>query len=203
MATHSLVDGKLFVDFVGAGRWHVFCDAIMRESEFAARGAPGSCRPDSITNEDTNTARLPVHPSMSVSVLSMDPQVLLVRNFLTLTEIQTLTEIARARFRPSRLQHYHSEGVTVAPLRNSSTADVGPPHAFHPRVMAILKRMSALTGVNPKSALAHPNSQRDHRRVVAPLRSHSGPHTDPSTTTVNLIRNSTNSLFSRYSERYA
>ena len=161
MATHSLVDGKLFVDFVGAGRWHVFCDAIMREREFATRtctGARGSCRPDSITNEDTNTARLPVHPSMSISVLSMDPQVLLVRNFLTPTEIQTLTEIARARFRPSQLQHYHSEGVTVAPLRNSSTADVGPPHAFHPRVMAILKRMSALTGVNPTPALAPPNS---------------------------------------------
>ena len=149
VATHSSADGrKLLVDFDGAGRWHVLARSVMRTSEFKAAlscsDTQESCRH---THDDGDVDRLSVRPSMSVSVLSVDPQVLLVRNFLTLEEIQTLTDIADTRFRPSRLQHY-GEGMTVSALRNSSSADIGPPHAFHPRVMAILKRMSALTGLN-------------------------------------------------------
>ena len=187
VATHSSSDGrKLFVDFVGSGRWHVLATSIQREAEFNAvssllindspscAGTPGIC-PHVSTTIDMNRARPLFRPAMSVSVLSVDPQVLLVRNFLTSEEIRTLIDMATARFRPSRLQHA-SDGATVSSLRNSSTADLGPPHAFHPRVRTILKGMSALTGEHPsphRSRTTQPEAP-PRRCVLAPFGSHSG-----------------------------
>ena len=167
VATHSPADSrKLFVDFAGSGRWHVLATSIQREAEFDAAssflinpspscsGMQGACRRVP-TAGDSVGSRPPLHRAMSVSVLSADPQVLFVRNFLTNEEIQTLVDLARGRFRPSRLQHA-SDGETVLSLRNSSTADLGPPHAFHPGVVAILKRMSALTGETLVMSIPHP-----------------------------------------------
>eukprot|EP00729_Bicosta_minor_P007850 gene7850-5504_t len=106
---------RFLVDFGTARLWHVWYDTVVREAEYAYFTRAGQHRRPTATPQF-----LPA--SMSVTVLSEDPPVYRVDNFLCDAEIQDILKVGKPLLQTSKLQVERGGHVDAA-LRSQSFGD--------------------------------------------------------------------------------
>ena len=116
-------DEKLFVEFKGR-LWHMLPTEFMGQEEYAAARRSRS----SSTDQDVSGASSEAEAAapMTVTLLSHDPQIMTVENFLKPNEIDTILRVGKPLLRPSQIQDdKDTRGGTRSSERTSWTAFLG------------------------------------------------------------------------------
>lgn len=144
------VPEKLFVDF-GAQRWHLTPDTIKRELEYTAdREWQETSQPLTYHSPAANQEVLDENSSsMLVRVLRYDPLILAVDDFISTAEIAVVKRLGLPLLRRSGIQQASATNGSQSDLRTSLTAFLGHKLAFHPTLIAILKRAAVFSGGLP------------------------------------------------------
>ena len=121
--------------------------AILRAVEFAALAQDAMRMFDGEATTATATATSSSPPTMDVDVLSQDPLLVRVGNFVTEDEIHEIMRIGTPRLAASRVESEDGAGG-VSPQRTSVTAFIDGEDAFSPLLTGLQKRLAAFTGLD-------------------------------------------------------